>query len=127
MRRPVPDPVGPGQESVWDYPRPPRVERDDRRAVLRLGEVVVADTRDLIRVLETSSPPTFYLPRAAFGSYLRDADRLTVCEWKGVAHYVDLVVPGATPLPAVGWWYPEPRPAFVDLRDRVAVYPGPFT
>jgi uncharacterized protein (DUF427 family) len=94
--------------------------------VLRYGGVVVADTSDLIRVLETSSPPTFYLPRSAFGAYLRDADRMTVCEWKGVARYVDVVVPGATPWPAAGWWYPEPNARFAELRDRVAVYPGPF-
>ncbi len=125
MRRPAPDPVGPGQESVWDYPRPPRVEQDRRRAVLRYGQTVVADTADLIRVLETSSPPTFYLPRRAFGDHLRDAERITVCEWKGVARYVDLMVPGAT-VPAVGWWYPEPNPRFAELRDRVAVYAGAF-
>jgi uncharacterized protein (DUF427 family) len=62
--RPRPDPAGPGQESVWDYPRPPRAERDTRRAVLRHGGVVVADTTDLVRVLETSHPPTFYAPRS---------------------------------------------------------------
>lgn len=127
MRRPTPDPVDPGQESVWDYPRPPRVERDARRAVLRYGSVTVADTSDLIRVLETASPPTFYLPRTAFGDYLRDADRRTTfCEWKGVARYVDLVVPGLPPITAVGWWYPEPTPPFAELRDRVALYVGPF-
>ena len=92
-RRPRPERPGPGQASVWDYPRPPRAEPDSRRAVLRHGGVVVADTADLVRVLETSHPPTFYLPRSAFGEFLLAVDRTTVCEWKGVARYVDVVVP----------------------------------
>ncbi|MGQ0626159.1 MAG: DUF427 domain-containing protein [Sporichthyaceae bacterium] len=123
---PKPDPVGPGQESVWDYPRPPRAEIDNRRAVLRHAGVVVADTTDLVRVLETAGPPTFYLPRAAFGDYLTAASRTTFCEWKGAARYVDIAVPGAPVLHEVGWWYPEPHPRYPQLRDRVAVYAGPF-
>jgi len=111
---------------VWDYPRPPRAERVQRRAVLRHGGVVVADTDDLVRVLETSHPPTYYLPRQAFGSHLVPVERTTVCEWKGVARYVDVVVAGASPLHEVGWWYPRPDPRYPSLMDRVAVYPGPF-
>jgi uncharacterized protein (DUF427 family) len=126
MVRPRPERPGPHQESVWDYPRPPRAEPDHRRAVLRHHGVVVADTDDLVRVLETSHPPTFYLPRAVFGSYLRPAPRTTVCEWKGVARYVDVAVPGADELSGVGWWYPEPDPRYPELRDRVAVYPDRF-
>ena len=103
-------------ESVWDYPRPPRAEPDGRRAVIRHGGVVVADTTDLVRILETSHPPTFYLPRTAFGAYLRPARRTTVCEWKGVARYVDIVVPGAAPLRDVGWWYPAPDARYPQLR-----------
>ena len=122
--RPRPIPPGPGQESVWDYPRPPRVETDRRRAVLRHAGVLVADTSDLVRVLETSHPPTFYLPRAAFGAFLQPVDTTTFCEWKGSARYVDVVVPGAVPLREVGWWYP--RSTYPALTDRVAVYAGPF-
>ena len=103
-------------ESVWDYPRPPRAEPDDRRAVLRHGGVVVADTTDLVRILETSHPPTFYLPRTAFGAYLHPARRTTFCEWKGTARYVDIVVPGVAPLRDVGWWYPEPDRRYPQLR-----------
>ena len=130
---------GPGQESVWDYPRPPRLERDPRRAVVTHAGTVVVDTDDVVRVLETSHPPTFYLPRAAFTEgVLRTADRRTVCEWKGTARYVDVVlgersdgnggsVPGAT-LEAIGWWYPEGdvSATFPELADRVALYPAPF-
>jgi uncharacterized protein (DUF427 family) len=120
---------GPGQESVWDYPRPPRAEPDPRRAVLRHGGVIVADTTDLVRVLETSHPPTFYLPRAAFGSYLRLASepaRTSYCEWKGRAHYLDIEVPGLAPLRDVGWWYPHPDRRYPLLRDRVAMYAEPI-
>lgn len=125
-RRPLPDPIRPGQESVWSYPRPPRAERVHRRAVLRHAGVLVADTTDLVRVLETSHPPTYYLPRAAFGEHVRPVQRMSFCEWKGAARYVDVVVPGAAPLREAGWWYPEPDPRYPLLRDRVAVYAGRF-
>jgi len=94
--------------------------------VLRYGGVVVADTDDLVRVLETSHPPTYYLPRQAFGGHLVPAEGTTVCEWKGVARYVDVVVAGVPALRGVGWWYPEPDPRYPWLVERVAVYPGPF-
>jgi uncharacterized protein (DUF427 family) len=97
-----------------------------RRAVIRHAGVLVVDTTDLVRVLETSHPPTYYLPRAAFGEHLRPVRRMTFCEWKGAARYVDLVVPGAPRLPEVGWWYPEPDDRYPELVDRVAVYAGPF-
>ena len=126
MPRPRPEQPGPGQESVWDYPRPPRAERISRRAVLRYGGAVVADTTDLVRVLETSHPPTYYLPRTAFGDFLTAVDKTTFCEWKGVARYVDVVVPGAAPLREVGWWYPAPDRRYPEVADRVAVYAGPF-
>jgi uncharacterized protein (DUF427 family) len=107
-------------------PAAPRAERVRRRAVLRYGCVVVADTDDLVPVLETSHPPMYYLPRQAFGNHLAPVERATVCEWKGVARYVDVVVAGAFPLREVGWWYPRPDPRYPSLIDRVAVYRGPF-
>ncbi|MDD7921357.1 DUF427 domain-containing protein [Actinomycetospora callitridis] len=123
MRRVEP---GPGQESVWDYPRPPRAEAVRRRAIVTHGGTVVADTDDVVRVLETSHPPTWYLPRTAFTEgVLRPAQRRTVCEWKGTARYVDIVVPGVEPLRDVGWWYPEDA-VYPVLADRVALYPAPF-
>lgn len=108
---------------IWDYPRPPRVEPVRRRAVLVVAGIVVADTDDVVRVLETSHPPTYYLPRAAFGTHLRRAAGSSWCEWKGAAAYVDVVV-GDVVLERVGWCYP--RPSYPELADRVAVYPGPF-
>lgn len=99
---------------------------DGRRAVLRYRGTTVAATTDVVKVLETSHPPTFYLPRAEFGDFLVPAERETFCEWKGTARYVDIVVPGAPALREVGWWYPAPNPRYPELRDRVAVYAGPF-
>lgn len=123
---------------MWDYPRPPRVEAVRRRAVVTHAGTVVADTDDVVRVLETSHPPTYYLPRTAFtDGVLRPTTRRTVCEWKGTARYVDVVVPGAAPLHDVGWWYPatdtrrgagpsDLGATFPELADRVALYPTPF-
>jgi uncharacterized protein (DUF427 family) len=111
---------------VWDYPRPPRAEAVRRRAVVTHGGTVVADTDDVVRVLETSHPPTWYLPRTAFTEgVLRPAQRRTVCEWKGTARYVDIIVPGVEPLRDVGWWYPHDA-VYPVLADRVALYPAPF-
>jgi uncharacterized protein (DUF427 family) len=109
-----------------------------RRAVVVHAGTVVVDTDDLVRVLETSHPPTWYLPRTAFAEgVLRPAQRRTVCEWKGTARYVDVVVPGAAPLTDVGWWYPDGdtersgagpwgSAVYPELADRVALYPAPF-
>ena len=126
---------GPGQESVWDYPRPPRAEVVRRRVVVVHAGTVVVDTDDVVRFLETSHPPTYYLPRTAFTEgVLRSAARRSVCEWKGTARYVDLVVPGAPALRDVGWWYPVEEGGgwavdgaiYPELADRVALYPEPI-
>lgn len=124
MRHPTPDPVGPGQESVWDYPRPPRVEPSTRQVEIRLGGTVVASTRSALRVLETSHPPTWYLPVEAFADgALRPAEGSSWCEWKGAARYFDVVAGGVVASRAA-WDYPDPTPGFRALLDHVAVYPG---
>jgi uncharacterized protein (DUF427 family) len=100
------------------------VEAVPKRVVVRLGGAVIADTTDAVRVLETSHPPVFYLPAAAFAEgVLRPAAGTTVCEFKGEASYVD-VVGGEAVAPSAGWFYASPRPGFEALRDRVALYPG---
>ncbi|HET9256186.1 MAG TPA: DUF427 domain-containing protein [Pseudonocardiaceae bacterium] len=119
-------PVEPERESVWDYPRPPRAERVSRRARIVHAGTLVLDTTDLVRVLETSHPPTYYVPRSEFRVPLRPASRLTMCEWKGEACYVDIAVPGVAPLAAAGWWYPQPDLRYPQLTDRVAVYADRF-
>ena len=121
MKHPRPDPTGPGQESVWDYPRPPRLERTPALLEVVLGGTVVAATREGWRVLETSHPPTYYLPRAAFlDGVLRPTSGTSVCEWKGRATYFDLVS-GATTAPRAAWTYEEPAPGFEALAGAVAV------
>ncbi|HKR48290.1 MAG TPA: DUF427 domain-containing protein [Pseudonocardiaceae bacterium] len=117
---------GPGQESVWDYPRPPRAERVRCRARIVHGGTLVLDTDDVVRVLETSHPPTYYLPRSEFRVPLLASSRLTMCEWKGEASYIDLEMPGVAPLRQVGWWYPQPDLRYPQLTDRVAVYASRF-
>jgi uncharacterized protein (DUF427 family) len=122
--RPTPEIPGPGQESVWDYPRPARLEPFAGRITVELGGEVIASTDRGWRVLETSHPPTYYLPRDAFvAGVLRDAPGESWCEWKGKARYFDLV--SATRVaPKAAWSYPEPTSDFEPITDAVAVMAG---
>ncbi|MCX7893944.1 MAG: DUF427 domain-containing protein [Burkholderiales bacterium] len=119
-------PPGPGQESVWDYPRPPRLEPVARRVRVVFGGRTVADSTRALRVLETSHPPTYYVPRAdvAAGA-LEPAAGESFCEWKGTACYFD-VVAGERRAPRAAWSYPEPFPAFAPIAGYVAFYAGPM-
>ena len=111
------------QESVWDYPRPPAVQRSNRRVRVVVDAATVVDTRDAVRVLETSHPPTWYIPATAFTSVtLEPTARRTVCEFKGEATYFDLVTPQRR-LSEVAWGYAAPRPGYELLAGLVAVYP----
>lgn len=124
MRRPAPLPAGPGQESVWDYPRPPRVETSDELVEVRLGGRVVARSDRTLRVLETSHPPTYYLPEDAFApGVLQPVEGRTYCEYKGVAAYYDLVA-GEVVAPRAAWTYPAPTAGFEQILGHVAVMPG---
>lgn len=110
-------------ESVWDYPRPPRLEQDSRRIVVRSGDLVLADTTRSIRVLETSHPPVFYLPQAEVGmSLLRANPHTTFCEFKGRAVYWDVVAGEA--ISRAAWSYPAPSPGFEEIKDWIAFYPS---
>ncbi len=112
-----------GQESVWDYPRPPRIAEDGREIVVRLGSIEIARTRRARRVLETASPPTFYLPRGDVRmDLLAPADGTSFCEWKGAARYLSVVTP-ARRLDAAAWWYPAPLSGFEWLEGHIAFYP----
>lgn len=111
-------------ESVWDYPRPPRVEASGELVEVVLGGVVIASTRASYRVLETSHPPTYYLPRGAFAEgTVRPTEGASFCEWKGVASYYDLVV-GTTVAARAAWGYPEPTRGFEAIAGHLAVYPA---
>lgn len=127
MKPPVtPTTPAPGQESVWDYPRPPRVEPSGERVVVRFGGEVVADTTEALRVLETSHPPAYYLPRAAFADgALEPAEGSSYCEFKGAARYLS-VRAGGQVAERVAWHYPTPSRGFEQLVDHVALYPAPM-
>ena len=111
------------KESVWDYPRPPAVESDDRVIVVRYRGVTVAQAPASIRVLETSHPPVFYLDADDVDlRYLAKNSRTTVCEYKGAARYFDLVL--SPEVVNVAWTYPDPAPGYEALRGRIAFYPS---
>ncbi|GAB4214759.1 MAG: DUF427 domain-containing protein [Synechococcales cyanobacterium] len=126
MPRPQPCPIEPGQESVWDYPRPPRCEPTD--AVIEMvyqGEVIAA-TQRAYRVLETSHPPVYYLPPTDINPVvLRPSSRTSFCEFKGVARYWHVQV-GSHVLTDVAWSYPDPTPPFAAIRDYLAFYAAPM-
>ncbi len=124
MLRPRPVPPGPGQESVWDYPRPPRLERSAATIRLVLGGQTIVDTDRSWRVLETSSPPTHYLDPADFADgVLQPCPGDSWCEWKGRAAYFDLAAGGSVSRRAA-WCYPTPSAPFAALAGHVAVYAG---
>ena len=118
-----PDPVAPGQESVWGYPRPPSAEMTDRHVSVEFAGRVVADSRRTLRVCETSHPPVYYGPRDDVGGVLRRAQGSAWCEWKGGATYWDLGVDARRAV-AAAWSYEEPSPGYEHLRGAVAFYPG---
>lgn len=113
---------GPGQVSVWDFPRPPQLAPDPREVVVRWGSLEVACTRRAVRVLETAHPPTFYLPWDDVDrALLLPAGGGSLCEWKGPARYWSLVH-GTQQLQAVAWSYPQPLAGAEALADCVAFY-----
>ncbi len=111
-------------ESVWDYPRPPRLEAVVQELRIVLAGETVAVTRAGLRVLETSHPPVYYLPRDAFTcAVLPSGRRRSFCEWKGSAAYWSLAANGRTAIDCA-WSYPDPTAPFAALRDHLAVYPA---
>jgi len=121
--RPEPDPTTPGEESVWRYPRPPRLEATPARLRVVLGGQVIADTTAGLRVLETSHPPNYYFPPddVAPGVLERSARR-SWCEFKGGAHYYDVRGGGVLAADAA-WGYDDPAPEFRAMAGYVAFYP----
>ena len=114
---------GPGQESVWDYPRPPKLAPDGRLVEIYCGNRVVASSSETYRVLETASPPSFYIPPNDVNwALLSFAPGSSVCEWKGVAKYWSL---SSNPKGGVvGWSYPDPTAAFEQIRNYISFYPA---
>ncbi|MBA3523378.1 MAG: DUF427 domain-containing protein [Geodermatophilaceae bacterium] len=115
---------GPGQESVWDYPRPPSLTRVERHVVVRFGGQIVADATSVWRVRETSHPPAYYLEPEDFAAgVLSPGTGSSFCEFKGSASYWTLSAGGVT-VADVGWSYEDPSPAFAPMRGAVSLYPG---
>ena len=122
--RPIPEPIAPGQESVWDYPRPPAIRASDEEIIVILGGVEICETRASWRILETGHPPTYYLPRAAFAQgALRPARGWSYCEWKGQASYLD-VIGGSKIARRAAWYYSRPNAGYSAIVDHVAIYAG---
>jgi uncharacterized protein (DUF427 family) len=118
----TPTPPEPGQESVWDYPRPPRLEPVARPLRVVFGGRTLAETGRALRVLETSHPPVYYLPPEDVRmQHLLPRSHSSFCEWKGRAVYFDVRV-GDRSAEAAAWAYPDPAPRFAELRDHVAFY-----
>ncbi|MET0627493.1 MAG: DUF427 domain-containing protein [Acidimicrobiia bacterium] len=120
--RPTPEVPGPGQESAWEYPRPPVLEPVSARLTVVLGGVTIADTTHGYRVLETSHPPNYYFPPDdVVEGALERAKGASFCEWKGRAHYFTVRGGGAV-VHEAAWGYDEPSPAFEPIRGHVAFY-----
>lgn len=113
-------------ESVWDYPRPPRLERSPRLIEVTLGGVVIASSSRAHRVLETSHPPVYYIPRDDIRDGVLEIVPVggSLCEWKGTASYLDVISPTGPRVPRGAWTYAHPSAAFEAITDAVAFYPA---
>ena len=115
---------GSGRESVWDYPRPPRVEESNDHVQIFFNGVTLVDTHQAKRVLETSHPPVYYIsPEDIKMEYLLPSSRTTFCEFKGQASYYTITVNGKS-VPNGAWYYPHPSQGYESLANYVAFYPG---
>jgi uncharacterized protein (DUF427 family) len=121
MKQNLPKPR-PGQESVWDYPRPPRLEPTNKPIQVFFNGELLADTHSAFRVLETSHPPVYYIPPEDIKmEHLTHTEGGSWCEWKGQAAYYDVAIKGKI-ANRVAWIYPRPTPSFKAIKDYVAFY-----
>ncbi len=115
-------------ESVWDYPRPPRLEPTASELIVRHQGITIARTRRGLRLLETSHPPVYYLPPTdvRMDLLVPSPRRASFCEFKSMARYWSLrggaTHPSLVPVADVGWSYPDPTPAYAALKDHIAFY-----
>ncbi len=115
---------GPGQESVWSYPRPPRVEPVSRMIRVEFAGALLAESAAGLRVIETSSPPVYYVPPGDVAlDLLQGSEATTFCEWKGTARYWNLRVADRCATDAA-WSYADPEPGFESIRDHLAFHAG---
>lgn len=123
-----PTPIAPteGQESVWDYPRPPRLEKTDKHIQIVFNGEIIADTTRAYRTLETSHPPSYYIPPEDIKvDCLQRDNGGSLCEWKGQATYYTVTVKGKRAV-KVAWAYHNPTPTFEAIRDHLAFYACPM-
>lgn len=115
----------PGQESVWDYPRPPRSERSPKQVKIIFNQVTIADSCNTYRVLETSHPPVYYIPPEDIEmKYFEPVvSQRSFCEWKGLAGYYNLKV-GDKQVANAAWYYPQPTAEFAPIKNYLAFYPS---
>lgn len=119
-------PPGPGQESVWDYPRPPALEDCSQHLRVIFNGVTIADTQRAKRVLETSHPPCYYFPPEDVNlAHLVLSERQSWCEWKGQAGYYSIVV-GDRRADLAAWFYATPTPSFAAIAGYIAFYAEPM-
>jgi uncharacterized protein (DUF427 family) len=113
-----------GQESVWDYPRPPRLEATSKHLKILFNGEIIGDTTRAFRVLETSHPPVYYFPPSDVrADFLIQTANSSFCEWKGRAGYYDLRV-GVKTIENAAWFYPNPTGHFAALKNHIAFYPS---
>lgn len=124
--KPRPIPPQNGQESVWDYPRPPRLEQISKRIQIIFNGTTIVDTVQAYRTLETSHPPSYYIPPSdILTKHIQRAEGGSLCEWKGQATYYNVVVDGKRAVRAA-WAYHNPTDPFAHLKDHLSFYPGPM-
>ena len=115
---------GIGQESVWDYPRPPRLEKCQRQIRIIYNGEVIAESQRTKRILETSHPPVYYIPRQDIRmETLQQASGASLCEWKGQAKYYNVVVDDQV-APNAAWTFPNPVPEYRGIQNYIAFYPS---
>ncbi|NET01781.1 MAG: DUF427 domain-containing protein [Sphaerospermopsis sp. SIO1G2] len=120
--RPQPITPKPGQESVWDYPRPAILQDTDKHLKVICNGIVLAETTRAKRVLETSHPPTYYFPPEDIKiEYLIATPRKTLCEWKGRCQYYDLSIEGKY-INTAAWRYFDATPDFVPIQEYYGLY-----
>lgn len=113
-----------GQESVWDYPRPPKLVTDEREILIIFANKIIGRSMNAIRLLETASPPTFYIPKTDLNmDYLKKTTGESRCEWKGDAIYWNIEVDGEIAERAA-WSYPQPKSEFSKIKGYLCFYPA---
>lgn len=124
MNYPPPIPAKPGQESVWDYPRPPRLELTSRHILVMHDNVTLAETQRAFRVLERSHPPVYYLPPQDVRlDLLLRTEQVSFCEWKGAASYYHLAT-SPHRITDAAWSYDDPATKFREITGYIAFYPA---